>query len=205
MCPTRPSWPWPSSQLTPSPCSTISKSPRHLSLAAPSAATSCSSSGAKSRSACRRSRSSAPRRTRCPGQSRQARLRHRPGPLRRDCRLLRCGGTSFHRRFRPRSASGDPCPVARPHDLVPASRRGSRGWPRRAAGLPAHRAHHGRAGARHRRRGRLRSGTRRNGSLPCRPGGCEFHLLPDAGHFAAYEQPQKVASLLAEWLRQSEI
>jgi len=34
------------------------------------------------------------------------------------------------------------------------------------------------------------------------PGGCEFHLLPDAGHFAAYEQPQKVASLMAEWLRQ---
>lgn len=35
------------------------------------------------------------------------------------------------------------------------------------------------------------------------PGGCEFHLLPDAGHFAAYEQPQKVAALFAEWLRQS--
>jgi len=34
------------------------------------------------------------------------------------------------------------------------------------------------------------------------PGGCEFHLLPDAGHFAAYEQPEKLASLLAEWLRQ---
>jgi pimeloyl-ACP methyl ester carboxylesterase len=34
------------------------------------------------------------------------------------------------------------------------------------------------------------------------PGGCEFHLLPDAGHFAAYEQPEKVAALLAEWLRQ---
>ena len=34
------------------------------------------------------------------------------------------------------------------------------------------------------------------------PGGCEFHLLPDAGHFAAYEQPQKVAALLAPWLRQ---
>ena len=34
------------------------------------------------------------------------------------------------------------------------------------------------------------------------PGGCEFHLLPDAGHFAAYEQPSKVAALLAEWLRQ---
>ncbi len=34
------------------------------------------------------------------------------------------------------------------------------------------------------------------------PGGCESHLLADAGHLAAYEQPQKVASLLAEWLRQ---
>ncbi len=36
------------------------------------------------------------------------------------------------------------------------------------------------------------------------PGGCEFHLLPDAGHFSAYEQPRKVATLLAEWLRQIE-
>jgi pimeloyl-ACP methyl ester carboxylesterase len=36
------------------------------------------------------------------------------------------------------------------------------------------------------------------------PGGCEFHLLPDAGHFAAYEQPRKVAALLAEWLKQPE-
>jgi 3-oxoadipate enol-lactonase len=36
------------------------------------------------------------------------------------------------------------------------------------------------------------------------PGGCEFHLLPDAGHLAAYEQPRKVAALLAEWLRQLE-
>jgi len=36
------------------------------------------------------------------------------------------------------------------------------------------------------------------------PGGCELHLLPDAGHFAAYEQPEKVAALLAEWLRQPE-
>lgn len=34
------------------------------------------------------------------------------------------------------------------------------------------------------------------------PGGCTFHLLPDAGHFAAYEQPQKVAALVATWLRQ---
>ena len=41
-------------------------------------------------------------------------------------------------------------------------------------------------------------------SFSAAPGGCEFHLLPDAGHFAAYEQPQKVAALLAEWLRQRE-
>ena len=34
------------------------------------------------------------------------------------------------------------------------------------------------------------------------PGGCEFHLLPDAGHLAAYEQPEKVASLLSAWLKQ---
>jgi 3-oxoadipate enol-lactonase len=34
------------------------------------------------------------------------------------------------------------------------------------------------------------------------PGGCEFHVLPDAGHFAAYEQPRKVAGLLAAWLKQ---
>jgi 3-oxoadipate enol-lactonase len=33
------------------------------------------------------------------------------------------------------------------------------------------------------------------------PGGCEHHQLPDAGHFAAYEQPEKVASLMAAWLR----
>jgi pimeloyl-ACP methyl ester carboxylesterase len=35
-------------------------------------------------------------------------------------------------------------------------------------------------------------------------GGCEFHLLADAGHFAAYEQPSKVAALLAPWVRQFE-
>jgi len=34
------------------------------------------------------------------------------------------------------------------------------------------------------------------------PGGCDFHLLPDAGHFAAYEQPQAVAALVSAWLRQ---
>jgi pimeloyl-ACP methyl ester carboxylesterase len=33
------------------------------------------------------------------------------------------------------------------------------------------------------------------------PGGCSFHLLPTAGHFAAYEQPDAVAGLLRAWLR----
>ena len=36
------------------------------------------------------------------------------------------------------------------------------------------------------------------------PGGCELHVLPGAGHFAAYEQPRKVAALVAPWLRQFE-
>jgi 3-oxoadipate enol-lactonase len=34
------------------------------------------------------------------------------------------------------------------------------------------------------------------------PGGCELHALADAGHFAAYEQPEKVSALLAAWLHQ---
>lgn len=33
------------------------------------------------------------------------------------------------------------------------------------------------------------------------PGGCEYHLLSDAGHFAAYEQPQTMAALLTAWLQ----
>jgi 3-oxoadipate enol-lactonase len=33
------------------------------------------------------------------------------------------------------------------------------------------------------------------------PGGCDFHLLTDAGHFAAYEQPDKVAEIFSAWLR----
>lgn len=37
------------------------------------------------------------------------------------------------------------------------------------------------------------------------PGGCEFHVLPGAGHFAAYEQPRKVAALIAPWLRQFDL
>ena len=30
----------------------------------------------------------------------------------------------------------------------------------------------------------------------------EVHVIPDAGHFAAYEQPERVADLLAPWLQQ---
>ncbi|HEY2468283.1 MAG TPA: alpha/beta fold hydrolase [Terracidiphilus sp.] len=35
-------------------------------------------------------------------------------------------------------------------------------------------------------------------------GGCEFHLLPDAGHFAAYEQPARMSAILTPWLAQFE-
>jgi pimeloyl-ACP methyl ester carboxylesterase len=34
------------------------------------------------------------------------------------------------------------------------------------------------------------------------PGGCDFHLLPDAGHFSAFEQPEMIAALLTPWLKQ---
>jgi 3-oxoadipate enol-lactonase len=37
------------------------------------------------------------------------------------------------------------------------------------------------------------------------PGGCAFHVLPDAGHLAAYEQPRKVAALMAAWLKRFEV
>jgi len=33
------------------------------------------------------------------------------------------------------------------------------------------------------------------------PGGCDFHVVDCAGHFAAYERPKKVAALMAPWLR----
>jgi pimeloyl-ACP methyl ester carboxylesterase len=33
------------------------------------------------------------------------------------------------------------------------------------------------------------------------PGGCTSHLLADAGHLAAYEQPERVAELMRAWLR----
>ena len=31
-------------------------------------------------------------------------------------------------------------------------------------------------------------------------GGCELHLIANAGHFAAFEQPQRIADLLGDWL-----
>ena len=36
------------------------------------------------------------------------------------------------------------------------------------------------------------------------PGGCEFHTIGGAGHLGAYEQPKKIAVLMAPWLRQFE-
>jgi 3-oxoadipate enol-lactonase len=36
------------------------------------------------------------------------------------------------------------------------------------------------------------------------PGGCKFHTLPIAGHFAAYEQPLTIAALTTPWLRKFE-
>jgi pimeloyl-ACP methyl ester carboxylesterase len=35
------------------------------------------------------------------------------------------------------------------------------------------------------------------------PGGCEFHLLADAGHFAAYEQPERVAQIFTAWAQKN--
>jgi pimeloyl-ACP methyl ester carboxylesterase len=32
------------------------------------------------------------------------------------------------------------------------------------------------------------------------PGGCTSHVIADAGHFAAYEQPGRVGELLGEWM-----
>ncbi len=34
------------------------------------------------------------------------------------------------------------------------------------------------------------------------PGGCEYQVLADAGHLAAYEQPESVAEILSVWLEQ---
>jgi pimeloyl-ACP methyl ester carboxylesterase len=37
------------------------------------------------------------------------------------------------------------------------------------------------------------------------PGGCSYHLIPNAGHFAAYEQPEKVAEMLTRWLTETQL
>jgi len=39
-------------------------------------------------------------------------------------------------------------------------------------------------------------------ALRAAPGGCDWRLLADAGHFAAYEQPDAVASFMTPWLQQ---
>jgi 3-oxoadipate enol-lactonase len=33
------------------------------------------------------------------------------------------------------------------------------------------------------------------------PGGCDYHLIQDAGHLAAYEQPERVAAMISEWMQ----
>ena len=33
------------------------------------------------------------------------------------------------------------------------------------------------------------------------PGGCRYELIEDAGHFAAYEHPERVAEIVGDWLR----
>jgi 3-oxoadipate enol-lactonase len=33
-------------------------------------------------------------------------------------------------------------------------------------------------------------------------GGCEYHVLADAGHFAAYEHPERVAAIMSVWIEQ---
>jgi pimeloyl-ACP methyl ester carboxylesterase len=37
------------------------------------------------------------------------------------------------------------------------------------------------------------------------PGGCDYQTIDDAGHFAANEQPQRMADLMAPWLQQFSI
>jgi pimeloyl-ACP methyl ester carboxylesterase len=37
------------------------------------------------------------------------------------------------------------------------------------------------------------------------PGGCTYHLLPNAGHLAAYEQPEKTAEVMTRWLAETQI
>lgn len=42
------------------------------------------------------------------------------------------------------------------------------------------------------------------GAFRTSPGGCEYHVFADAGHLAAYEQPERVAAIMSAWMRQFE-
>lgn len=42
-------------------------------------------------------------------------------------------------------------------------------------------------------------------TLRAAKGPVDFHLLPNAGHFAAYEEPETIAALMSPWLRQFHI
>jgi pimeloyl-ACP methyl ester carboxylesterase len=39
-------------------------------------------------------------------------------------------------------------------------------------------------------------------ALNAAPGGCEYHVFADAGHYAAYEQPERLAAIMTNWLAQ---
>jgi 3-oxoadipate enol-lactonase len=104
-----------------------------------------------------------------------------------------------------RQPSRDRIPVARPHDAqyTEALVAVQAGLATRPDSVPTVATIHCSSPG-HCRRRRPRNNHSRDGSLHAAPGGCEFHLLADAGHFAAYEQPRKVAALLVEWLRRIE-
>jgi 3-oxoadipate enol-lactonase len=42
-------------------------------------------------------------------------------------------------------------------------------------------------------------------ALKAANGGCDFHLFADAGHFAAYEQPEVIAKIFSTWMRQNQL
>ncbi len=42
-------------------------------------------------------------------------------------------------------------------------------------------------------------------ALRAAPGGCEYHVLADAGHLAAYEQPERVAAIMSGWLEKFKV
>ena len=92
--------------------------------------------------------------------------------------------------------------VARADDADSRSASCSAGGAGGAAGFGSHCGDNPRAGAGHCGRGRFERDGSGYGGFRAAPGGCELHVLPCAGHYAAYEQPKKVAALMAPWLRQ---